>query len=78
MFFLYGDLSEDLYMSLPRGYHTKNDTRVCKLVKSLYGLKQAPTMQNEKLCSALFKLVLSKVLVIILYLPEMLKILLLF
>ncbi|GKD59365.1 ribonuclease H-like domain-containing protein [Tanacetum coccineum] len=39
---------EDVYMSLPDGYFSKGDTRVCKLVKSLYGLKQAPRKWNEK------------------------------
>ncbi|GKB99963.1 ribonuclease H-like domain-containing protein, partial [Tanacetum coccineum] len=32
--FLYGDLVEDVYMSLPDGYLDKDDKRVCKLVKS--------------------------------------------
>lgn len=52
--FLYGNLDEDVYMTLPQGYFTKNDTRVCKLLKSLYGLKQAPRKWNERLCSSLF------------------------
>nr|KAJ0196275.1 hypothetical protein LSAT_V11C700361250 [Lactuca sativa] len=52
--FLNGDLTEDVYMSLPPGYYSSNDTRVCKLTKSLYGLKQAPRKWNEKLCASLF------------------------
>jgi Reverse transcriptase (RNA-dependent DNA polymerase) len=39
--FLYGDLKETLYMSLPQGFET-GDNQVCLLKKSLYGLKQAP------------------------------------
>nr|GEX20323.1 ribonuclease H-like domain-containing protein [Tanacetum cinerariifolium] len=53
--FLYGDLVEDVYLSLPGGYFDKNDKRVCKLVKSLYGSKQAPRKWNEKLTSVLIK-----------------------
>ncbi|GKC73143.1 ribonuclease H-like domain-containing protein [Tanacetum coccineum] len=37
--FLYGELDEDVYMSLPEGYFSNNDRRVCKLQKSLYELK---------------------------------------
>ncbi|KAF5768198.1 putative RNA-directed DNA polymerase [Helianthus annuus] len=50
--FLYGMLSEDVYMTQPQGYSSK-DNKVCKLVKSLYGLKQAPRQWNEKLTSVL-------------------------
>ncbi|GKC91519.1 putative RNA-directed DNA polymerase [Tanacetum coccineum] len=53
--FLYGDLEEDVYMSLPEGYFSKDDKRVCKLVKSLYGLKRAPRKRNEKLTSVLLE-----------------------
>ncbi|KAJ0878262.1 putative RNA-directed DNA polymerase [Helianthus annuus] len=51
--FLYGSISENVYMSLPKGYYSKSDTKVCKLVKSLYGLKQAPRKWNEKLMNVL-------------------------
>ncbi|GJR28421.1 putative RNA-directed DNA polymerase [Tanacetum coccineum] len=53
--FMYGDMEEDVYMSLPEGYFAKDDKRVCKLVKSLYGLKQAPRKWNEKLTSVLLE-----------------------
>ncbi|GKD69240.1 ribonuclease H-like domain-containing protein, partial [Tanacetum coccineum] len=52
--FLYGDLDEDIYMTIPKGFASKdNKNKVCKLVKSLYGLKQAPRKWNKKLISVL-------------------------
>ncbi|GJR87104.1 ribonuclease H-like domain-containing protein [Tanacetum coccineum] len=39
--FLYGDLNEDIYMSLPLGFECSDKTKVCKLNKALYGLKQS-------------------------------------
>ncbi|KAJ0772240.1 putative RNA-directed DNA polymerase [Helianthus annuus] len=51
--FLYGTINEDVYMCLPQGYYSPDESRVCKLVKSLYGLKQAPRKWNERLSSVL-------------------------
>ncbi|GJU99891.1 ribonuclease H-like domain-containing protein [Tanacetum coccineum] len=53
--FLYGDLNETICMSLPSGYFSANETKVCKLNKSLYGLKQAPRQWNAKLTTALIE-----------------------
>ncbi|KAI3825951.1 hypothetical protein L1987_07722 [Smallanthus sonchifolius] len=54
--FLYGNLSEEVYMSLPEGYYDNSETKVCKLIKSLYGLKQAPRQWNEKLTTTLVEI----------------------
>ncbi|GJY48457.1 putative RNA-directed DNA polymerase [Tanacetum coccineum] len=51
--FLYGDLVEDVYVTLPDGYNNVDKSKVCKLNKSLYGLKQAPRQWNAKLTTAL-------------------------
>ncbi|GJY17476.1 ribonuclease H-like domain-containing protein [Tanacetum coccineum] len=53
--FLYGDLSETVYMDLPEGYFSPDDKRVCRLKKSLYGLKQAPRQWNSKLTHTLIE-----------------------
>ncbi|GJZ16433.1 putative RNA-directed DNA polymerase [Tanacetum coccineum] len=53
--FLYGDLEETVYMTLPLDYFPANETKVCKLNKSLYGLMQAPRQWNAKLTAALLE-----------------------
>nr|GEW90918.1 ribonuclease H-like domain-containing protein [Tanacetum cinerariifolium] len=53
--FLYGDLNETVYMSLPPSYFPKDETRVCKLNKSLYRLKQTLRKWNSKLTSSLIE-----------------------
>ncbi|GJU46458.1 putative RNA-directed DNA polymerase, partial [Tanacetum coccineum] len=51
--FLYGELNEDIYMSLPLGFECADKNKVCKLNKALYGLKQAPRQWNAKLTTVL-------------------------
>lgn len=45
--FLYGQLTEEIYMHIPEAYEDTNN-KVCKLNRALYGLKQAPVKWNER------------------------------
>ena len=47
--FLYGELSEEIYMSQPEGFIMPgHEDKVCRLKKCIYGLKQAPRVWNAK------------------------------
>ena len=51
--FLHGDLEEDIYVTVPKGYDVVGDNKVLHLLKSVYGLKQAPRCWNEKFANFL-------------------------
>lgn len=57
--FLQGELSENIYMMQPDGFHDGTN-RVCKLNKSIYGLKQAGRVWNIKLDDMLQKFGLTR------------------
>lgn len=40
--FLYGELEEEIYMSIPPGFSGVDKNKVCRLKKAFYGLKQSP------------------------------------
>jgi len=49
--YLNGDLSHEVYMRQPEGYHQGASNLVCKLNKSSYGLNQGANEWNKKLNS---------------------------
>ncbi|PKI48111.1 hypothetical protein CRG98_031473, partial [Punica granatum] len=45
--FLNGLIEEDIFMDQPRGFDSKDKSKVCKLKRSIYGLKQASRSWNR-------------------------------
>ncbi|PKI40164.1 hypothetical protein CRG98_039447 [Punica granatum] len=45
--FLNGYIEEDIYMDQPKGFESKDKSKVCKLKRSIYGLKQASRSWNR-------------------------------
>ncbi|CAL1407672.1 unnamed protein product [Linum trigynum] len=54
--FLHGDLDEEVYMTIPQGFFTPGDTRVCRLCKSIYGLRQTSRNWYQKFTQSLLDL----------------------
>ncbi|GKA20555.1 ribonuclease H-like domain, reverse transcriptase, RNA-dependent DNA polymerase [Tanacetum coccineum] len=59
--FLHGDLKEEVYVTQPEGFITRQDQgKVYRLIKALYGLRQAPRAWNIKLDNTLKSLDFKK------------------
>ncbi|GKD62432.1 retrovirus-related pol polyprotein from transposon TNT 1-94 [Tanacetum coccineum] len=59
--FLHGDLNEEVYMKVPKGYpQTLDPNTICKLTKSFYGLKLANRQWFEKPTTFLIQLVFKQ------------------
>ena len=54
--FLHGELKEEIYVKVPKGYSVNGNDKVLKLRKSIYGLKQSPRCWNDKLTECLNEL----------------------
>ena len=53
--FLNGNLTEEVYMTHPEGFTSKDSNKVCKLQKSIYGLKQASRSWNIRFNEAIIE-----------------------
>ena len=51
--FLNGNLTEEVYMTQPKGFTSKDSNKACQLQKSIYGLKQASRSWNIRFNEAI-------------------------
>ena len=51
--FLNGTLTKDLYMTQPKGFASKDGSKVCKLQRSIYEMKQASQSWNIRFDEAI-------------------------
>ena len=51
--FIHGNLKGEIYMEQPKGYESKECSKVCKLNRFIYGLKQASRSWNHRFDEAI-------------------------
>ena len=72
--FLNGNLTEEVYMTQPKGFISGNAIKVCKLQRSIYRLKQASRSWNIRFDETIKDLVSHKIWMSLMYIRRQVEV----